>query len=184
MATTTTLKTYDDLCRAREDGNRYELIEGVLILVAGPSPRHQEIIYRFGVLLNDVVVRPGRGRVFPAPLDVRFTPENVVQPDLVVVLNDRRHIITESLIEGAPSLLVEIASRSSRSRDRGEKLQLYARFGVPEYWFIDAEARAVTVYAEPSGDRYARVVQAVNVAQSIILPELTVDLGVLFTIPE
>jgi len=172
--------TYEDLCRAREDGNRYELIDGELIVIAGPSPKHQWTSSELFLAFHESVTKPGLGLVFTAPLDVHLGGQQYVQPDLVVVLKARRAIIGPAMIEGAPDLLVEIASPSSRGRDRTQKLALYARSGVREYWFVDAPSRAVLVHAEPVGKAYGRVERAEGVARSIIVPGLVVDLAALF----
>jgi Uma2 family endonuclease len=88
---------------------------------------------------------PGRGRVFAAPCDVQLAEDRVVQPDVLVVLNERRDIITPERIVGAPDLVVEIASQRTASYDRSEKQQGYAQAGVPEYWIADPHAHTVEV---------------------------------------
>ena len=127
------------------------------------------------------MVEPGLGFVFAAPLVVHLGDGSYVQPDLLVVLRERASIIGRTLIEGTPDLIVEILSASSRAIDRTRKLRLYARNGVRECWLVDPERRTVTVYAEPIGDRFARVERAERSARSVILPHLTVDLNSLFT---
>jgi Uma2 family endonuclease len=173
--------TYEDLCRAREDGNRYELIEGELILVAAPSPWHQRLSRRLVVLFDRIVGETGIGEVFDAPLDVRFADGSVVQPDVFVVLADRAHIVEETLIEGAPSLLVEISSPSSRAIDRRRKAALYARNGIPEYWCVDPDDRAIIVHADPAEGAYQTVRRETAVARSVTVPGLVVNLAELFS---
>jgi Uma2 family endonuclease len=180
MATTTRLKTYDDLCRAREDGNRYELIEGVLILVAGPSSKHQRIHHRLLNAFDAVVIPNSLGEVFYAPFDVRLAAHTYVQPDLMVVLSERLDIVGDAFIDGPPDLVVEIFSPSSRARDQGQKAQLYARYGAREYWTVEPETRTITIHAESDGERYQRVEQVRDVARSVVVPGLTIDLATLF----
>ena len=180
MSTLARTLTYEDLCRAREDGNRYELIEGELILVAAPSPLHQRLLVWLTVAFVQKVAAPRLGEVFVAPLDVRLSDGSIVQPDLIVVLADRSSIVGEALIEGAPSLIVEILSPSSRARDRGKEAALYARTGVPEYWIVDPEARSITVHAPPSGGRYDDVSQEGDLTRSVTVPGLTIDPTALF----
>ena len=181
MSTLTGQLTYEDLCRAREDGNRYELIEGDLILVAVPSPWHQRLSRRLVVLFDRIVGETGAGEVFDAPLDGRFADGSVVQPDLIVVLTDRAYIIEETLIEGALSLLVEISSPSSRAIDRQRKAKLYARNGVPEYWRVDPDDRAVIVHADPAEGAYRTVRRETEIARSVTVPSLIVDLSELLS---
>ena len=180
MSTLAGTLTYEDLCRAREDGNRYELIDGELILIAGPSPNHQWVSHRLAVAFDRAIVEPGLGLVFAAPLDVHLGGQQYVQPDLLVVLNERMGIIGAALIDGAPDLVVEIASTSSRAIDRTRKLALYARSGVREYWLVDLDGRRVTVHASPAGEGFVRVERAGKVARSTIQPGLAVELDSLF----
>ena len=173
--------SYEDLCRAREDGNRYELIEGELILVAAPSVWHQRLLLRLARLFSQAVMEPGLGEVFLSPLDVRFSDRSVVQPDLIVILADRAHVVDDALLEGAPSLVLEIESPSSRVRDRRTKAALYARNGVPEYWRVDPDDRAITVHADPAGGAYRTVRRETEIARSVTVPGLVVNLTDLFT---
>ncbi|MDP9362929.1 MAG: Uma2 family endonuclease [Chloroflexota bacterium] len=182
MATAARAPGYDDLCRAREDGNRYELIDGELLVIAGPSPRHQWTSSRLFVAFDRAIVEPGLGFVFTAPLDVHLGGQQYAQPDLLVVLTERASIIGPTLIDGAPDLVVEISSTSSRAIDRTRKLALYARPGVREYWLVDLGGRAVTVHALPTGEGYARVEQRAEAeARSTILPGLVVQVATLFS---
>ena len=89
------------------------------------------------VLLRNYLAHRATGRVYPAPVDVVLSQVDVVQPDLVFVSNDRLHLVTETSIQGAPDLVVEILSPSTARLDRGRKMDAYARFGVREYWIAD-----------------------------------------------
>ena len=180
MSTLTRPLTYEDLCRKREDGNRYELIDGEFVLVASPSPEHQRLSRGLFLRFQRVVGDGGLGEVFYAPLDVRLADGSIVQPDVIVVLHDRAQIVADKLIEGAPSLLVEIESPSSRAVDWRRKAGVYARTGVPEYWRVEPEARAITVHADPTADTYRIVRRETEVAQAVTVPGLVVDLGALF----
>ena len=172
--------TYEALCRAREDGNRYELIEGELILVASPSPWHQRVVRQVARMFMRAVMDTGLGEVLFAPLDVRFADVSVVQPDVIVLLADRAHIVAETLIEGAPSLLVEVSSRSSRAIDRGRKAALYARHGVPEYWRVEPDARAITVRVDPAEGAYRTVRRETRIARSVTVSGSAIALAELF----
>ena len=78
-------------------------------------------------------------------MDVVLSEESVVQPDILFVSNERREIITEDNIHGAPDLVVEILSPSTADRDKELKLRLYAQAGVREYWIVDPDERSVQV---------------------------------------
>ena len=130
--------TYDDYANLPGD-ERYELIDGELNLVASPREIHQrilKILFRMIVAAED----SGLGWVYFAPLDVVLTEHNVVQPDLLFISRERRHIITAANVQGAPDLVVEILSPSIRKRHWTPKLELYERHGVKEMWLIDSEA--------------------------------------------
>ena len=173
--------TYDDLQRMRETRDeRLELIDGALFVTPSPSPLHQYVSGRLHFLFEQSVRELGFGLVFHAPLDVRLAERTIVQPDLVIVLPDRRSIVTGERIEGAPSLAVEILSPSTRTVDRTTKRDVYARYGVPEYWLVDTNARTVTVCSDPREGRYRVERVTSDTAVSQIVPGLSANLTDLF----
>ena len=137
--------TYDDYAKTPED-ERYELIDGELIMVGAPNMEHQSIQVEIGWRVVTFVKDGDLGWVFNPPTDVLLTDHHVVQPDLIFVSREREHIITEANIQGAPDLVVEILSPSSATRDRQDKFDMYAMHGVAEYWMISPEARIVRVF--------------------------------------
>jgi Uma2 family endonuclease len=178
--------TYDDLQRMRETRDeRLELIDGELFVTPSPTPLHQFVSGRLQFLFKQKVLELGHGLVFNAPLDVRLAHDTIVQPDLIFVLPDRRPTVTAARVEGAPSLVVEIQSPSTRAVDRTTKRDIYVRYGVPEYWLVDMEARTVTVYSDLDRGRYNVERSTSDTAASVIVPGLSVDLTDLFApIPE
>jgi Uma2 family endonuclease len=173
--------TYEDLQRMRETSNdRLELIDGELFVTPSPSPMHQDISGNLYTLFRNVVFESGRGRVYYAPLDVRLAENTIVQPDLIIILSDRRLVLTTARVEGAPSLAVEIISPSTSAYDRVRKRDLYARYGVPEYWLVDPEAETITVFSDPQGGRYRAEQTVSDVAVSATIPGLSADLKALF----
>jgi Uma2 family endonuclease len=140
---------------------RCELLLGRLYVSPGPSPEHQSVS---GVVSRylDRVVEPLGGRVYTAPLDVVLAEHSVVQPDVFFISASRLGIVQQRVM-GAPDLVVEILSPSTVRRDRGEKLNLYAQFGVREYWLVDSPARQIEflineggrfMVAQPAGIEY------------------------------
>lgn len=123
---------------------RYELIEGELLVTPSPNTRHQRAASNTEAALRAWVEGNHLGIVFHAPLDVILSDETVVQPDVLAILNENRHIIRER-IEGPPNLVVEILSPSTQDRDLTVKRRLYARHGVREYWIVDVDRRTVEV---------------------------------------
>jgi Uma2 family endonuclease len=92
------------------------------------------------------------GRAFMAPLDVVFTQFDVVEPDLLFVAKDRApDILTVKHVTGAPDIVVEIGSPSTRKRDETIKRRLYERSGVSEYWVLDPDLEVVRVYRNRDG---------------------------------
>ena len=144
--------TYRDYMAWPDDGRRYELFEGELYMVPSPSVKHQRISRKLMLLLAQFVDEYQLGEIFDAPLDVVFAEATFVQPDILFISHQRRGIIGEQNISGAPDLVVEILSPSTEERDRGIKSQLYCRYGVQEYWLVDPEERTVEVLAlSPEG---------------------------------
>ena len=121
--------TYQDYANLEGD-ERYEILDGGLILVAAPSEDHQTVIMELGYRMHAFVREHDLGRVIHALYDVLFTDTAVGQPDLLFVSQDRYHIRTPANIQGAPDLVVEALFPSSARRDWREKRDLYALHGV------------------------------------------------------
>lgn len=135
-----------------EDGNRYEAIGGELHVSPPPKLPHQWVSGRLFTTLNDLLVRPGYGVLFYAPLGVEFPEtEEGVQPDIVFVETRRLHILREEGIQGPPDLVIEILSPSTARRDRTVKLDLYRRQGVGECWLVDIDAKQIEIWRFAAG---------------------------------
>ena len=137
--------TYQDYVHLPDRGQINQIIDGELFMTPAPTTRHQRISRKLVLWLSQFVEAGKLGEIFDAPCDVVLSPTNVVQPDLIFVSRERRHIITEKNIQGAPDLLVEILSESTAKIDRQFKRKLYASSGVKEYWLVDPEAETVEV---------------------------------------
>ena len=184
MSTATARLTYDDLVELPQDreGDRHELIGGELFVTPSPIPLHEIVSTNFMYAL-ELVVRPRRlGWVFSAPTDVWFTPGDVVVPDVCFVRRDRLRIVGPKKIEGAPDLIAEILSPSTRRRDLNEKKALYAGFGVQEYWILDPRRRSAMIYVL-NGDRYDELPIAGGIARSTVVPGFAVEVADLFAMP-
>jgi Uma2 family endonuclease len=183
MATIATVRglTYDDLVFVPQEreGDRHELIDGVLYVTPSPVPAHERVSIRLTFWFGDAIRPTHSGELFTAPIDVKLGPTDVVVPDLVFVSRERLHIVGPKAIEGAPDLVVEILSPSTRRRDLGKKKALYERFGVPEYWTVDHKRRAVTVCVLRDG-LYECLVHVDGILRSTTVPRLEVDLAALF----
>ena len=137
--------TYEDYAKTPED-ERWELLDGELKMAAAPNMKHQSVQSNTDWHVQRFVRDRDLGRVFNAPTDVVLSEHDTVQPDLVFVSREREHIITAANIQGAPDLVVEILSPSTASRDWREKLDLYERHGVGEYWLVDPVSEIVWVF--------------------------------------
>ncbi len=144
--TSSTKFTYEDYLLFPDDGRRHELIDGEHYVTPSPMTKHQKISGNLFLSLAIHTHKTESGQVFAAPMDVVFSDLDVVQPDLLFISITRASIITEKNIQGAPDLLVEILSDSTRKTDEIIKRKLYERFQVPEYWIIDPELETVKIY--------------------------------------
>ena len=136
--------TYQDYLDAPGD-DRYELLNGQLIVVGSPSIAHQDAVTNLGTPFSAFVKERDLGKVYFAPTDVLLSDTDVVQPDLLFVSRERGDIITTANIQGAPDLIVEILSPSTARYDWRDKRELYARHGVKEYWIVDPVNRMAWV---------------------------------------
>ena len=138
--------TYDDLVDMPDDGQRYEIIGGVLLVNPAPTWNHQVVAGELYRHINDFARQTGEGKVVFAPFDVVLSAHDIVEPDLVFIASEQGPVLGEGhSIQGAPHLLVEVISPSSRQSDNVKKLALYARCGVPEYWIADPERRRMVI---------------------------------------
>jgi len=155
---TTAPTTWEDVLRMPDDGNRYEFIGGRLYVTTAPVIRHHRVSERLQPALRRVLQVAGHGEVFYAPVLVEFPGTgDRVQPDIFFVSNERRGTVGDKQVTGAPDLVVEILSPSTTHRDRGVKLDLYARRGVREYWIVDPVEDVVDVWRfeqQPGHERF------------------------------
>ena len=147
----TTGLTYEDYLKTSDD-ERWELLNGELLMVPSRDTVHQGVLTHLATLLHTFVQESDLGRVYLAPTDVVLSDTNVVQPDLLFLSREREQIITYANIQGAPDLAVEIVSPSTDERDRTVKRKLYAEHGVKEYWLVDPDAMTVTVLVLQESD--------------------------------
>ncbi len=142
--------TYADYLKTSDD-ERYELLNGELILSPSPKEIHQYISGILHLMIGTFVRGRSLGKVYCAPFDVVLSDTDVVQPDILFVSHERSRILTRENVRGAPDLVVEILSSATAERDRTIKLDLYAQHGVKEYWMVDPEARTITVLLRGEG---------------------------------
>lgn len=137
--------SYSDLERAPEDGRRYELYDGEVFVVPSPRPIHQVVADNIVERLR-VYQRGHGGRAISSPIDIVFSEYDVVQPDVVFFEAARASLVKpDEPIRVAPDIAIEVLSPSTMETDRGKKMQLLARYGVPEYWLVDPASQTVEI---------------------------------------
>lgn len=146
--------TVDDLGDMPDDGRRYELIDGMLLVSPAPDLRHQTIALELATKLK--AVRPRGMHVVIAPFAVRASRVTELQPDILVGF---RGDFTEKMLPVAPLLAVEILSPSTALIDMGTKRAVYERMGVNSYWVIDPAVPALTVFEFGDDGLYRQVAQ-------------------------
>jgi Uma2 family endonuclease len=125
-----------------DDGNRYEIIDGVLHVTPSPSFAHQGVIGELFLRLKPYAEPLGIGVMF-SPADIQYSERTVVQPDLFAFRNPT-NTAPRTWDDVQPLLLaVEVVSPSTQRRDRGVKRELFQAQGVPEYWVLDAFRRQI-----------------------------------------
>ncbi len=138
--------TYEDYLKLSDDGNRYEIINGELIMTPAPIPRHQIVSMELVFQLKPFVDKHQLGLIFHPPCDVLLTEKDLVQPDIFFIAKENQKIISEKNIQGSPDLIVEILSPITAYYDLIEKKELYGKFGVKEYWIVDPKKQWVEIY--------------------------------------
>ena len=162
-------------------GMRYQLIEGELIQMAGPNDPHQVFIGDLFIEATTQVRSLGIGETRISPYDAAIDEHNTFQPDMLFVSNERRHIFDGHGVTGAPDLVVEVLSESTRQRDLNVKLPVYARNGVREMLAVDVNAETVAKYV---GDGQSMTLERVygpdDVLTSDVMPGVSIDLAPIF----
>ena len=171
--------TYEDYCRIPEDRCRHEILDGEHVVSPAPLVAHQNAVRAIIAQLSRTIHEPRRGAVFVSPIDVRLSPHDIVQPDVIAIRADGAAHVTERWIEGAPDLVVEVLSPSTSRHDRGLKATGYATFGVREYWLVDVVDRSIEQF-ELEGDRYALRQTATTTLHSLAFPDVTLELAALW----
>lgn len=148
--------TRSDLAGLPDDGHRYELIDGTLVVSPAPKLAHQRAVTRLSALLGRRV--PEHLEVLVAPFDVVLAEDTVLQPDVLVAPIDQ---FTDHSLPGAPLLAVEVLSPSTRGIDLLLKKDRLARAGCPHYWIVDPDEPSITAWSLV-GEGYVAVAQAVG----------------------
>ena len=163
-------RTIMEVYKTLPEGTLAELIDNKIYMSPSPVRNHQKILQQLLRRLSDLIEDKGKGEVFISPFDVYLDEHsNAVQPDLIVVLADRKEIVDPNgHIHGVPDLLVEILSPGNKEHDLIKKKDLYERFGVKEYWIVDPETKLALVY-QLQNSKYIKIGESIGTIESPLL---------------
>jgi Uma2 family endonuclease len=178
MTLAATKLTYDDYLLIPEDGRRHEIIDGELYVNPAPNARHQTVSFNLVLALGTFVRSQQLGRVYYAPFDVVLSQLDVVQPDIMFISAAHEELLTSANVQGAPDLVIEILSPSTRKLDLQLKRKRYDLFGVEEYWIVDPENESVAIYRR--GRESLEAVSATDPITSPLLPNFRISLAEIF----
>ena len=172
-------KTYEDYLATPDDGRKYELIDGEIVVSAAPAINHQRLVFRLARWLADIADANEGDEAFVSPVAVSLNPANTLEPDVVYRKRESASVVEARRIHGVPELVIEVISPGSTSRDQVRKRAIYEAAGVPEYWIVDPARKTVLALRLRDG-RYEALTPDGSRLASDILPAFTVDLTALF----
>ncbi len=159
--------TEDEFYALAGEDSEWEYLDGRLVM-SPASDRHEDVFRFLLTLLSAFLDERGggvvRGSRYPMRLDERWSPE----PDVLVVLDERRHLMTPQRLEGPADLVIEIASESDPKHDVREKLPRYKEAGVPEIWLIDPFAKSLQVDVKTASGYDSRTAASGRVASTVV----------------
>jgi Uma2 family endonuclease len=140
--------TYRDFLRLPEDGQRHEVLQGVLYVTPAPAYAHQFAIWRLGYYLSHRILEGNLGVLLTSPFDVRLPNRlaDPVEPDLVFFRAGNEPRTEDKNFVGVPDLVIEVLSPGTRRVDEKVKLSIYREAGIPEYWLVDPKVRRVLIF--------------------------------------
>jgi len=166
----------DDFYRLAGEDSDWEFLDGRIVMHSPASNRHEDLFLFLAFLFRGFADERGgaavRGSRYPMRLDAEWSPE----PDIVVVRDARRHLMTPRRLEGPADLVVEIASESDPRLDYREKLPRYRAAGIEEIWIVDPFQRKIDIETELAGVYTTRTLSAGRL-ESIVLPGFWIEVG-------
>ncbi len=164
------------------DSGNYELHNGKIVFMASPLYPHQRLSNRLSFYLTGHVLKHKLGEILTAPMDVYFDVNNVVQPDLLYISNERLSIIENNRkIKGSPDLVVEILSDGNKPKEMSFKKHLFEYFEVKEYWLINLEKQTLIQYENTEDGWVPRPTLTINdTLKAIVLKDFELPLKDIF----
>jgi Uma2 family endonuclease len=166
--------TYEEYCLLPDDGKRYEVLDGRVVVSPAAGMEHQGIQAALSYHLYAAIVQRRRGHVF-TDVDCHLLAHDIVRPDLVVVLPAHTHRMIETHIVGTPDLAIAILSPSTAARDRTTKKHRYEVAGTPELWIVDGRKRTVAQFVR-DGKRFGPAIVHTTKIRHAILPKVEIPL--------
>lgn len=167
----------DEFLALGETAERYELVDGVVVMSPSPTPGHNELLLEIAMQLRTFADRTRSARVF-IETDVRFERDKVYCPDISIYRADRLPPKVERL-ELAPELIVEVLSPGTKALDLITKRDDYDAAGVAEYWAADADSGEVRCWQRQTGaggSRLCEIPPQGDTLSSSAFPGLVLDL--------
>lgn len=177
MSSPSQLEWTAEMARALpEDGKRYEVIDGTLLVTPAPSQRHQRAMELLYLMLAPYARSSRRLHAHFAPCEIEFSPTRAVQPDLFVVRLVDGKMPAEADLRRAVLLAVEGLSPTTARFDRRTKRPLYQSEGIPEFWLVDIDARVVERW-RPVDERPEVLTETLSWQPLAEEPPLVIDLN-------
>lgn len=175
--------TYQAYAALTDDGECYEIVQGVLVMSPAPRFKHQKCILVLSSYLYQIITVAQLGEVVAGPFDVVLSEQNVLQPDLLVVLSEHLDRLHEEGVMGAPDLVIEAVSPSSKLYDRVNKHMAYEQAGVPEYWLMRPQQKTIELFTLENGKYHSLgEFQGEQVLPSRIVPQMALPVAHFFRV--
>jgi Uma2 family endonuclease len=181
LATRSGKYTFDEFCFLVKDGQKADLIDGVIYMASPDNSEHDELIVWLMRLLGDFVDVFDLGRISGSRRAYRLGDRNSPEPDISFVRKERLHLSRKGFFDGSPDLALEIVSQESVDRDYHQKRLQYEQAGISEYWIIDEEQKKVTLLRLDTKGKYREVRPRKGVLHSQVLPGFWIRVNWLWT---
>jgi Uma2 family endonuclease len=171
-ATKVTPYTFEDFCFLVKDGQKADLIDGVIYMASPDNTDANKLFVWLLRLIGDLVEDGDLGEVLGSRVAFRLDETNAPEPDIAFVRKARAHLIKRGRVEGPPDMAIEIVSPESVDRDYQKKRLQFQQAGVPEYWIVDEMEEKVTLLRLSRQRVYREVRPRKGELHSKILPGL------------
>jgi len=161
-------KTIREVWESLPEGTLCQLINEKLVMSPAPIILHQEVLNEINISISVLLRKHNLGKVFIAPLDVHFSKENILQPDIFFIKTENIRKIKSRGLFGAPDFIVEILSTATSHLDFGEKKLIYEKYGVREYFIVEPNSKSVTSFLLKN-KKYEEQKKTKGIIKSILL---------------